>query len=296
MAWSGPCRRWSGRSGQVTSAPAPSGSGYGFAVLRDIWRHRQLVAAFARRDFTTRHRSSALGWLWSIVQPVMMLVVLSVVFAVLFQVQAPPLGTGKTAPYALFLFAGLVVWSLMSRLIHESMVQVQIGSELMRKAAFPRWTPLIAGALIQCLQTVVEIAVLLVLLAAMGNVSWTWLLLIPILLGAACFGQGIGMLLAIWNSRIGDIEHATGVVLSLLYFLTPVVYSVSMVEGTPAALRWAILANPFSWYVTAAREATCSLGVPPIGVLVALVVGGLVMFAIGFRYFVRHEDSLIDAS
>jgi len=88
-------------------------------VLTDLYARRGLIRAFAQRDFATRYRSSVIGWGWSLLQPLAMLVIFGAVFTIVFRVQAPPLGIGAgntsgNASYVAFLFTGIVTWNLFS--------------------------------------------------------------------------------------------------------------------------------------------------------------------------------------
>jgi ABC-type polysaccharide/polyol phosphate export permease len=261
-------------------------------VLREIWKRRQLLAAFSRRDFATRYRASLLGWAWSLLQPLATLVLFGFVFSYVFKVQAPPMGNGAAGSYPAYLLTGLVTWNLLTGLMNASMTQLLISGELRRKVAFPIWAPVIGGSVVELLQVALEFGLLVVFLLVLGNVGWTWLLGIPILLAAAFFAQGIGLVLAMMNARHGDVLHTTTVVLTLLYFLTPVLYPLSMAESQGGVLEVVIISNPLTWFVSAMHDVMYSLVIPPTGRLFGLFVIGYVSLWCGFRYTTRHEQDI----
>ena len=262
-------------------------------MLTDLYRRRALIRAFANRDIATRYRSSALGWLWSLLQPLATLVVFAAVFSLVFRVQAPPLGNGSgNTNYAAFIFTGIVTWNLLQSIITLSMSQLRSNGDLLRKVQFPAWAPILGASLVQLIQVLLELAVLVLMLLWLLNVGWTWLLAIPILLGLFLFAQGLGLMLSILNARYGDVQYIVMVVLGALYFLTPVLYPMSLVEGQNDLLAAVVEFNPMSWYVQAMHDAMYSLVAPPALEIGALLIGGFLVFWIGLAVFDRASEDL----
>lgn len=261
-------------------------------MLTDLYSQRALIWAFANRDFSTRYRASALGWAWSLIQPLATLVVFAAVFSIVFRIEAPPLGNGEGSSYAAFLFTGLVTWNLFSSLLNLSMSQLKSNGELLKKVQFPAWAPVLGASIVQLVQILLELAVLIAMFLWLGNVGWTWLLAIPILLGTMLFSQGVGLMLSILNARFGDVQYIVAVVLGALYFLTPVLYPISMVEGQSEWLAWIIKANPMTWYVQGMHDVMYSLVAPPALLVVGLLVGGFASFWAGLAVFDRWSEDI----
>lgn len=261
-------------------------------MLTELYQRRALIQAFAQRDFSTRYRSSVLGWAWSLIQPLATLVIFAAVFSIVFRIQAPPLGNGNGSSYAAFLFTGLVTWNLFSSLLNLSMTQLKSNGELLKKVQFPAWAPIIGASIVQLVQILLELIVLVAMFLVLRNVGWTWILAIPILAGLMLFSQGIGLVLSIVNARFGDVMYIVAVVLGALYFLTPVLYPMSMVEGQSEWLGWIIKLNPMSWYVQAMHDAMYSLVAPSALVVGSLLVGGFLVFWAGFAVFNRWSEDI----
>ena len=261
-------------------------------MLTDLYSRRALVWAFANRDFSTRYRSSLLGWAWSLIQPLATLVVFAAVFSIVFRIEAPPLGNGEGSSYAAFLFTGLVTWNLFSSVLTLSMTQLKSNGELLKKVQFPAWAPILGASIVQLIQVLLELFVLVLMFLFLRNAGWTWVLAIPILLGLLLFSQGVGLMLSIVNARFGDVMYIVAVVLGALYFLTPVLYPMSMVEDQSEWLGWIVRLNPVSWYVEAMHDAMYSLVAPPALVIVGLLAGGFAMFWIGFAVFSRWSEDI----
>jgi len=260
-------------------------------VLTALKRQHALIWAFANRDFATRYRSSVLGWSWSLVQPLAILLIYAAVFSLVFRVKAPPMGNGETS-YAAFLFTGMVTWNLFSSLLTLSMTQLKSNGELLKKVQFPAWAPVLGASIVQLIQVVLELFVLIVMFLILGNVGFTWLWAIPILIGTALFAQGVGLMLSIMNARFGDVMYIVAVVLGALYFLTPVLYPMSLVESSSEALAWIVKSNPMSWYVQAMHDAMYGLTAPSVLGVGALLVGGFLTFWAGFAIFNRFSEDI----
>jgi ABC-type polysaccharide/polyol phosphate export permease len=243
--------------------------------VRELLAKRGLVVAFAQRDFRTRYRTSAVGWTWSLIQPLANLAVFAVVFSVVFRAQAPPLGRGDGRSYALYLFTGFIVWNAFSALLNLSMSSLRESGSLLRKVAFPAWAPVLGSAIVQMVQVTLELAVLVTWFVVIGNVGWTWFYVPFIVLGLALFAEALGLLLATANARYGDVQYIVGVALAALYFLTPVLYPVSAIPPDKGWLRAFVEWQPVSWYVRSMHHALYSLDGPG-----PVLTGGLLLFGV----------------
>ena len=262
-------------------------------VLADLYQRRALIWAFANRDFATRYRSSVLGWTWSLLQPLATLLVFAVVFTVVFRIQPPPLGADpERGSYAAFLFTGIVTWNLFNSIIVLSMSQLKSNGELLRKVQFPGWAPVLGASIVQLVQVALELVVLIVMFIWLGNIGWTWILALPILIATFLFAQGIGLMLSILNARFGDVQYIVTVVLGALYFLTPVIYPMSMVEDTASNLVIFIEANPVAWFVQAMHDVMYSLQAPQWWVIPGLLVFGALTFIVGLAVFNRNSEDI----
>jgi ABC-2 type transport system permease protein len=264
------------------------------AVIRDLAARRSLVWAFAQRDFRTRYRTSAIGWAWSLIQPLANLAVFAVVFSLVFRAKAPELGSGDGSIYALYLFTGLVAWGLFAGLMNLSMASLRESGALLRKVAFPAWAPVLGAGVVQLVQVEValESIVLLTWFLTVGNIGLTWLYAPFLVLGLAMFAQGVGLLLATLNARFGDVEYIVGVVLAALYFLTPILYPASQVPGGSGWLGALVTGHPVAWYVTSLHDSLYTLSGPGILQTLALVVFGAAVFAGGLSVFDRTTEDV----
>ena len=260
----------------MSRTPRPASAG----LLQELLAKRGLVWAFALRDFRTRYRTSAVGWTWSLIQPLANLAVFATVFSVVFRAPAPPLGNGEGSSYVLYLFTGLIAWNIFSGLLTLSMASLRESGALLRKVAFPAWAPVLGAGMVQLIQVGLETLVLLVWFLVVGNVGWTWLYAPFIFLALALFSQGVGLMLSTANARYGDVQYIVGVVLAALYFLTPVLYPVSAIPEGADWLRAFVEYQPVSLFVQGLHASLYELSGPG-----PLAAGGLLLFGVSVFWF-----------
>lgn len=242
----------------------------------------------------SRYKRSLLGWIWSLLNPASTVLIYSLVFGVFLRTPPPETANGRAEIFAVYLFTGLIVWNLFNGIINGAMDWLTGVMDLRKKAFFPTETAILGGAIAAIVQTGFEIAVLLALMLVLTNISWTFLLLPFILLGAASFALGIGLVAAILNARYRDTRYLIGIFLSLQFFLVPIVYPIGLLDnpdvdtyGLPAReiVRW----NPVSEFVQAAHDVVYFLEVPSLGRIAIMVAAATISPAIGLTYFKRRS-------
>jgi lipopolysaccharide transport system permease protein len=205
------------------------------------WRHQvELVGVLVAKEFRIRYRSSLLGVVWSLLNPVCFALVLYAAFRPVVRV--------PTDDYVAFLLAGLFPWQWFANTV-ASAPAVYIGNAaLVKRTALPRMLLPVASATNHLLHFIVALCVALPTLMLTGHrPAAIWLVGIPLLLlvqGALCLG--LALLLSTLNVLFRDLEHLTLVLLNLLFFMTPTLYSEDLV---PAGLRAVFAVNPMAHLV-----------------------------------------------
>ena len=143
-----------------------------FALESRLAGYWPLISNFAQRELKARYKRSLLGWLWSLINPLAMVATYSLVFGVIFRAAPPESANGRAEFFALYLFAGLIVWVFFTTCINGSMDWMQSVSDLRKKIHFPAETALLGGAIAAGVQSLLEMAVLFVIMMSLINVSW----------------------------------------------------------------------------------------------------------------------------
>jgi ABC-type polysaccharide/polyol phosphate export permease len=259
-------------------------------TVGEVWGFRTLVWNFAQRELKGKYKRSTLGWAWSLINPVATLLIYTVVFATIFKADPPGLGNGDRGNYTLFLFSGLVLWNFFSNTVNGAMASLISVGPLLRKIYFPPFAPVAGGLLANGVQSLIEVGVLLVVMIALVNVSFT-LLLVPLLLVLlALFALGIGLVLSVWNVYYRDVSYLVGLGLQLIFYATPIIYPPSFIpehaHGVP--LRQLLELNPMSQFVSAFRAVVYDLRVPSFAQLGGLVLMSVLSVTIGWWVFHRR--------
>ncbi len=261
----------------------------------ELWTYRNLVYNFAQRELRARYKKSLLGWVWSLINPASMLLIYSVVFGLFLRVTPPPAGNGQEI-FALYLFAGLVVWNFFSGTVNGAIAALQGSGGLLNKVYFPPEIPAIANMLTVALQAVIETAILAVVMIAFNNVSWTYLLFPFVLLFVAMFALGLGLFLSVFNVYYRDVGYLVGIGMQLLFYATPIVWPLTIFEGRSfeeTATRIVSL-NPLTQYVEWMRDAFYDLTLPsPISVVGVVLVSTLTLW-VGWAVFRRKARDIAE--
>ncbi len=262
-----------------------------------VWEYRTWIGNLARRELTAKHKRSVLGWLWSLINPAATLVIYTAVFGVFLRIVPPVAGNGTTQSFALFLFIGLVQWNFFNAIVNGSMQGLSAAGGMLSKVYFPPESPAIANMLSALVQVGIESAIVIIVLIVIGNVSWTFVFLIPIVALIGVFSLGIGLLVSVYNIMYRDVQYLVGILMQMLFYSTPIIYPVTLVpedlRGIPA--RWIIEnVNPLTAFVGAARDALYLLQPPSLSHWLVMLGWSAAALCLGWWAFGRKAADLIE--
>ena len=226
--------------------------------LRGQWN---LIWNFAQRDLKAKFNGTLLGWAWSLVVPLASLGIYTLVFSVWMRMTPPPFGNGNDGIYVIFLFGGLTMWLFFANSVNSGIAGLSSSGGLLQKIYFPSYTPVIGAGVAVGIQSLIEFAIYVVVLIGFLNVGWTWLLL-PVLLGLfAVFSWSLAAGIAILNVYARDLAHLVNVALQLLFYATPILYTVDIIpeswNGLP--MKDIIMFSPIAEFITMFRNLSYSL-------------------------------------
>lgn len=201
---------------------------------KPFWQHWTLIKAFGERDLKSKFNGTALGWAWSLVVPLATLGIYTLVFGGLFKMVPPSISSRHEGigVFAVWMFAGLTVWSFFLNSINAGIGGLLSSGGLLQKVYFPAYAPVLGAAVAVAVQSGIEVVLLLVVLAALGNISWTWLLVPLLIVLLTGFTAGLAVAFAIWNVHVRDLAHLIGVFLQLMFYATPIIYVPTIVPET----------------------------------------------------------------
>ena len=258
------------------------------AAIRSLLRHRPLVESLVSRELKARYRGSVLGFLWSFVNPLLLLLTYTLVFTFILPNRQPDI-----QPFFLFLFCGILPWTWFQASLSESSGVLIASSNLIKKVLFPAEVLPSVCVLANLAHFLLGLPILLLFLAWQGKLAWTAVLLpLPILVQLV-LTLGLSLFLSALTVHFRDIQNILSHVLHLWFFATPVIYSYAAIaEGTP--LRRALRLNPMTHVIVTYQQMLFHGNVDHWrGLFLALLVG-LVAFAAGAFLFDRLRDTLAE--
>lgn len=256
------------------------------ALLKRIYGYRELLYILVLRNLKVRYKSSALGFFWTLLSPVFLICIYAVFLSLL-----------KVAIELPILVTGIIVWQFLAMCLGDSLHAILGNAPLIRKTTSPRiMFPLAmvsANMVNLLLSLIVLFAYLLVVGADIGNLLW----LPPVLLTQFALCLGMGLILSCSNVFFRDTEHILGVAMLAWFFLTPIIYPLSLIfEKVPGPLQKAAFLNPMTGIVTAYRAVFLSADIvaPRLVTMSCLIAWGILAVGVAiFQHFqVRFAEEL----
>ncbi len=253
--------------------------------LAELWRYRDLLWFLALRDVQVRYKQTALGAMWAILQPLIMMVVFSVVFGRMMGV-----GNRIDVPYPIFAYAGLLPWTFFAGSVVAASNSLVANAGMLRKIYFPRIMLPLAAMGAPMVDFAIAFVVLIGLMVWYGIGLNASLLLLPLIIASiiiAALGVGIGM--AALTVTYRDFRHIVPYMVQVWLFLTPVIYPVKIASD----YQWLVNLNPMAGPISALRAAVLGQPIDLAGWLVSFGVA-CGMLAMGLRQFTRREHAFAD--
>ena len=257
--------------------------------LRALWEYRELLGFLVWRDVKVRYKQTALGVAWIILQPLVSMVIFSVLFGYLLQ--APSNGV----PYPIFAYAGLLPWNYFAGSLTRASQSLVGSANLITKVYFPRLViPLsgVVGGLVDFAVASLVLAGLMVWYRVPPTANIVWLPFFLLL--AMATALGFGLWLGALNVRFRDVNYLVPFLVQIWMYVTPVIYSVTLI---PERYRWLLALNPMTGVVEGFRWALLGgvMEAEPPGALFALSVAiTLVVLASGAVFFRSTERTFAD--
>ena len=262
-------------------------------IARRLFRHRGLLGALTARELKARYRGSILGFFWSLVQPLLLLAVYSFVFGLVFQPRV-----GGAEPYALFLVCGLFPWVWLATSLTEGTVSLVASAGLIRRAVFPAELlpaiPVVANLVHLLFAFPVVVAGLLYAREHGFAVGGPGILALPaiVLLELPAIA-GVALALAALHAHFKDVKDILSNLLTLGFFLTPVLYPLASVQQ-PVLARL-VRFNPATPFTLAYQDALFAGTFPRGQLWLEMAAVALVCWIVGATLFERLRETLVEA-
>lgn len=275
------------RPGRNRAAPQ------GFLVLelfRALWRYRFFVASSVRNEFRARVARSHFGAAWTVLQPLAQVAIFTLVLSQVLAARLP--GVADANGYAIYLMAGMLVWSLFLEITSRCLTIFVDNAPLLKKIVFPRiCLPIIVvgTALLNNLLLFLAMVGVFALLGHAPGPEMLWLL--PVLALTVALALGLGLLLGVINVFVRDVGQVMTIVLQLWFWMTPIVYTAAIV---PEAFARVLAFNPLAPLVHASQQAILYRAAPDFAGLGWVAVLALLALAAAMLLFRRASPDMVD--
>ncbi len=253
-------------------------------INNEVWAKKSIIWDFAITDLKSRYRSSVLGFVWTILEPLLLLAVLYIVFTNIFET--------KIELFPLYLLLGLIMWNMVVRGTQIALDGTLVRGPILTQIHIPTEIPPISASITSLMMLVFEMIVFGIFLVAFQFIPPATIVILPLIfLLEIVLVIGLALPLSVLNIRFRDTRFIWGVILHAGFFLTPIFYKVEML---PEKIQPILSINPMVQILNIARDVTL-YGVYPTTENVLIALGTVfLIFGIGFGIYRKLSDRIIE--
>lgn len=259
-------------------------------MLRALWSYRGFILGSVKREFQNKYRNSLFGAAWTVINPLAMIVVYTVIFSQVMRTKLP--GIDNSFAYSIFLCSGSLTWGLFAEIVGRGQVVFLENANLLKKVNFPR----MCLPAIVIINATVNFSIIFGLFLSFLLISdlwpgWASVAIIPVLAVELLFAIGLGISLGVLNVFFSDVGQFFSIFLQFWFWFTPVVYPATIL---PESIQPIMDLNPVYSLIHAYQGIFVSGQWPDWSSLVYPLFWGLILCAFGIRLFRQHAHELVD--
>lgn len=259
-------------------------------IFRALWNYRGFILGSVQREFQSKYRNSLLGAAWTVINPLAMIVVYTVIFAQVMRAKLP--GADSTFAYSIYLCAGVLTWGLFAEITGRAQNVFLEHANLLKKLSFPRLCLPVTVVANAALNFGIVFALFTLFLIISGNFpGLPYLALLPVLAVQVLFAIGLGISLGVLNVFFRDVGQFFGIFLQFWFWLTPIVYPASIL---PDEIRTFIAFNPMAAMIAAYQTILVNGQWPQWQTLWPVAVLSMLLCVLGLRLFRKHAGEMVD--
>jgi lipopolysaccharide transport system permease protein len=259
-------------------------------IIRPLWVYRSFILGSVKREFQAKYRNSLLGAAWTVIQPLAMIIVYTVIFSQVMKARLP--GVDSTFAYSIYLCGGVLTWGLFAEITGRAQNVFLENANRLKKLSFPRLCLPAVVVLNACLNFAIIFGLFTVFLLVTSNFpGWVYLAVVPLLLVQISFSIGLGISLGVLNVFFRDVGQLFNVILQFWFWLTPIVYPVTIL---PEFLRAWMELNPMASLMTAYQGVLVAGQWPNWQSLWLIVLLAGLFCILGYHLFRSRAGEMVD--
>lgn len=252
--------------------------------FKEFWQYKDLLKLLVSRNLKLKYRRSVLGYVWSVLNPLLTMTVMAIVFSTMF--------SRNVENFPVYLFCGQLLFNFMSNSTHQAISSITGNASLLKKTYVPKYIFTLSKITSGMVDLVFSMGALLIVMLATGaKFTWYFLLFPFVVLQLYVFCVGLGLFLAQANVFFRDIQYIYNAVTTAWLYLTPIFYPL---EALSEELIWVVKhCNPMYFYIGQFRDLVYTGTMPGHVIVLSGCVAAVVMLGIGIWSFARSEDRFI---
>lgn len=260
------------------------------SIFKSLWAYRGFILGSVKREFQSKYRNSLLGAAWTVINPLAMIIVYTVIFAEVMKAKLP--GVDSTFGYSIYLCAGILTWGLFAEVVGRSQTVFLDNANLLKKLSFPRLClPVVIIASAGLNFTIIFGLFTLFLLISGNFPGLPFLAVIPLLALLVIFSIGLGITLGVLNVFFRDVGQFFGIFLTFWFWLTPIVYPAAILSES---LRGFMAFNPMAPIIGGFQRILVEKQWPQWETLWLISLLGIALCIIGMGLFRRNVGEMVD--
>jgi lipopolysaccharide transport system permease protein len=258
--------------------------------LYSLWAYRGFIFGNVKREFQLKYRNSLLGAAWTVINPLAMIIVYTVIFSQIMRSKLPSID--GTFAYSIYLCAGVLTWGLFAEMVSRGQNTFIENANLLKKLSFPRLclpVIVVANALVNFF---IVFGLFTIFLLISGNFpGLVYLALFPVLAILVLFAIGLGISLGVLNVFFRDVGQFFGIFIQFWFWLTPIVYPIIIL---PESVRALMSYNPMATFINAFQGILVTGQWPDWQSLIPVSIIAVILCAFGMRLFRKHVGEMVD--
>lgn len=259
-------------------------------MLKAIWAYRSFILGNVKREFQSKYRNSLLGAAWTVINPLAMILIYTVIFAQVMRAKLP--GVDSTFAYSIYLCAGVLTWGFFAEITGRAQNMFLDNANLLKKLSFPRLCLPVTVVANAGLNFAIVFGLFTAFLLVSNNFpGWPYLALFPVLTIQIAFAIGLGISLGVLNVFFRDVGQFFGIFLQFWFWLTPIVYPANIL---PERVKHLMTLNPMSGLISAYQTILVHGQWPSWTGLWPVAVSAVLLCVLGLHLFRTHAGEMVD--